>query len=84
MVTQTMMMHEPPHYKTNKVACAPSETDQPGYSPSLISLRCPCEESLGPWLLQPFQMIQSLQPLVTFSREDSIRCHTRKMMTRIP
>ena len=29
--------------------CAPSEdSDQPGHSPSLISLRCPHEESLGP------------------------------------
>ena len=29
--------------------CAPSEdSDQPGHPPSLISLRCPHEESLGP------------------------------------
>ena len=28
---------EPPHYKTNKMACAPSEdSDQPGHPPSLI------------------------------------------------
>ena len=28
---------EPPHDKTNKVACAPSEdSDQPGHPPSLI------------------------------------------------
>ena len=41
---------EPPHDKTNKMACAPSEDwDQPGYLPSLISLRCPHEESLGPY-----------------------------------
>ena len=51
---------EPPHDKTNKMACAPSEdSDQPGHLPSLIrvawasaqsdqSLRCPHEESLGP------------------------------------
>ena len=32
---------ELPHDKTNKVACAPSEdADQPGHSPSLISLCC--------------------------------------------
>ena len=29
--------------------CAPNEdSDQPGHSPSLISLHCPHEESLGP------------------------------------
>ena len=29
--------------------CAPSvDSDQPGHQPSLISLRCPHEESLGP------------------------------------
>ena len=29
--------YEPPHDKTNKMACAPSEdSDQPGHSPSLI------------------------------------------------
>ena len=33
----------------NKRACAPSEdSDQPGHPPSLISLRCAYEESLGP------------------------------------
>ena len=42
-------INEPLHDKTNKVACEPSEdTDQPGHLPSLISLRCPHEESLGP------------------------------------
>ena len=31
------MTFKPPHDKTNKVACAPSEdSDQPGYLPSLI------------------------------------------------
>ena len=31
--------YEPPHDKTNKMACAPSEdSDQPGHTPSLISL----------------------------------------------
>ena len=40
---------EPPHDKTNKMACAPSEdSDQPGHPPSLISLRCPHEGTLGP------------------------------------
>ena len=39
----------PPHDKTNKMVCAPSEdSDQPGHPPSLISLRCPHEESLDP------------------------------------
>ena len=33
------------------MACAPSEdSDQPGHPPSLISPRCPHEESVGPWL----------------------------------
>ena len=31
------MLHEPPHDKTNKMACAPSEdSDQPGHPPRLI------------------------------------------------
>ena len=43
---------EPPHDKTNKVACAPSEdSDQPGHPPSLISLHCQHKESLVPYLL---------------------------------
>ena len=30
-------IYEPPHDKTNKMACAPSEdSDQPGHPPSLI------------------------------------------------
>ena len=33
--------HEPPHDKTNKMACAPNkDLDQPGHLPSLISLSC--------------------------------------------
>ena len=45
---------ELPHYKTNKMACAPSEdSDQPGRLPSLIgqsdqSIHCLHEENLGP------------------------------------
>ena len=40
-----------PHDKTNKVTCAPSkDSDQPGLSHSLISLRCPHGETLGPKL----------------------------------
>ena len=32
-----MSLYEPPHDKTNKMACAPSEySDQPGHPPSLI------------------------------------------------
>ena len=31
--------YEPQHYKTNKMACGPSEdSDQPGHSPSLIRI----------------------------------------------
>ena len=34
---QLVSSFEPPHNKTNKVACAPSEdSDQPGHPPSLI------------------------------------------------
>ena len=41
--------NKPPHDKTNKMASASSEdSDQPGHPHSLISLRCPHEESLGP------------------------------------
>ena len=37
---------EPPHDKTNKMACAPSENSvQPGHPPCLISLCCPLEDS---------------------------------------
>ena len=33
----TWLIYEPPHDKTNKMACALSEaSDQPGYKPSLI------------------------------------------------
>ena len=49
--TQLQGIHEPPHDKTNKMAIAPSEdTDQSAHPPSLISLRCPLEEILGPQL----------------------------------
>ena len=45
-------INELPHDKTNKTICAPSEdSDQPGHPPSLISLCCPHEETLGPQLL---------------------------------
>ena len=40
---------EPRHDKTNKKSFSPSEdSDQPGHPPSLISLRCPHEETFGP------------------------------------
>ena len=43
--------YEPADDKTNKMTYAPSEdSDQPGQWPSLICLRCPHEESLGPHL----------------------------------
>ena len=42
---------EPQHDKTHKMTYAPNkDTDQPGHLPSLISLRCPHKEALGPWL----------------------------------
>ena len=47
------------HDKTNEITCAPSQdSDQPGHPPCLISLRCPHEESLGPWL--PFECTAKL------------------------
>ena len=46
------VQYELPNDKTNKMTCAPSEdTDQPGHPLSLISLRCPHKEALGPHLL---------------------------------
>ena len=49
---------EPPHDKTNNIACAPREvSDQPGHPPSLISLRCPHEETLGPQLLSALRRL---------------------------
>ena len=49
--TQLQGIHEPPHDKTNKMAIAPSEdTAQPVHPPSLISRRCPHEETFGPQL----------------------------------
>ena len=42
---------EQQHDKSNKMTCAPSkDSNQPGHPPSLISLRCPHEEALGPKL----------------------------------
>ena len=48
----TSQVFEPQHDKTNKMTCVPSKnSDQPGHPPTLISLRCPHEEALGPLLL---------------------------------
>ena len=48
-ITNCDSVNEPPHDKTNKMACAPSEDSaQRGHLSSLISLRCPYEESLDP------------------------------------
>ena len=48
------IINEPLHDKTNKMTFVPSkDSDQPGQPPSLISLHCPHEDSLGPWL--PFE-----------------------------
>ena len=44
---QTALTYE--HAKTKKMTRAPSEdADQLGHPPSLISLHCPYEETLGP------------------------------------
>ena len=41
--------NEPVHDKTNEMTYAPSkDSDQPWHPPSLICLRCPHEETLGP------------------------------------
>ena len=41
--------NEPPHDETNKLICALSEdSDQPGHTPGLISLRCLHDERLCP------------------------------------
>ena len=45
--TTALTPFEPQHDKTNKMGVHPAKTDQPGYLPSLISLRCPHEESLA-------------------------------------
>ena len=45
---KTSFQYQRQHDKTYKMTCAPNEnSDQPGHLPSLISLRCPHEESLG-------------------------------------
>ena len=47
LIISVFTCYEPPRDKTNKMECAPSEdSDQPWHPPSLISLRCPREESL--------------------------------------
>ena len=43
----TRRLNETSHDKTNKMTCAPTEDSDP---PSLISLHCPHDEALGPWL----------------------------------
>ena len=45
------ILNQPQHDKINKMTCEPCEdSDQPGHPPSLISLHCPHEETLGPQL----------------------------------
>ena len=48
----TWLIYDPPHHKTNKMTCAPSEdSDQPGHQPSLIrvfAVRSKCSQ--GPKL----------------------------------
>ena len=56
------LLYEPPYDQTNKMTSVPSEdSDQPGHPPSLISLRCPHEETLGPQL--PIVMADALVDL---------------------
>ena len=44
-----VLKFEPQHDKTNKIPVHPGKTqDQPGHPPSLISLPCLLEETLGP------------------------------------
>ena len=47
----SIYMYEPPHDRTNKMACAPSE-DRSAWASAQSdqSFRCPHEESLGPYL----------------------------------
>ena len=48
---RTFFRNEQEHDKTNKMTCSPNEDScQPGHPPSLISLRCPSDGSLGPHL----------------------------------
>ena len=48
LVDHRLLVIQPPHDKTNKMSCAPSEdSDQPGHPPSLTSLLCPHEETFG-------------------------------------
>ena len=48
---QRWNLFELQHDKTNKMTCAPNEDSvQPAQPRSLISLHCPHEEALGPWL----------------------------------
>ena len=49
-ISQTMQcQYEPPHDKTDKMACAPSEdSDQPGHPPSLIRVFTAAWRKLGP------------------------------------
>ena len=48
-VSHIVYLFEPPHDKTSKIPCAPSEDlDQNGHPPSLISLCYPHEGNIGP------------------------------------
>ena len=45
---KNLIINEPPHDKTNKMASAPSEdSNQPGPAQFDQRLRCPHEETLG-------------------------------------
>ena len=42
---------KPEHDKTNKICASSEDSDQPGHPPSLISIRCRPQETLGPWFI---------------------------------
>ena len=47
-ISRKLGTNEPRHNKTKKESVPSEDSDQPGHSPSLISLCCPHEETLGP------------------------------------
>ena len=69
--------HEPPHDKTNEMACAPSEdSDQPGYPPSLIRVFAVCMKKAGV-LIYPLSAQRRLSSDWADALADpSLRCGT--------
>ena len=85
------LKYEPPHDKTNKMTFALREdSDQPGHTSSLISLRCPHEETLATAKTDYFDMRWLILFLTAFSFSvrfsfmifnvaQSVNCYTRLM-----